>query len=243
MIKYFFVFVICILSVSFVLAQPAKQNQAAVYFQKGIKFKEKGMLYEAIASFKKAITLNNKYDSAYIVIGGIYASINKADSAIITLKNAVRAIPSFAGAYLFMGNIYRDYKKDLDGAIVSYLGAFKIDSTNKLTLYGLAWCYNAKEKYAEAIKYGVKALEVDNNYKPAYNEVAHGYRRLKLYNECIEQFKKNLAVSVNEQPLVYSAYCYLELNQKEGALKMYEELKKINPVTAENLKKKIDEKQ
>ena len=56
----------------------------------------------------------------------------------------------------------------------------------------------------------------------------------------MNQFKKNLAISVNELPMLYSGYSYIELNQKENALKMYEELNKLNPRMATALKKKLD---
>jgi len=238
MLRYFFALLICGLITASLTAQPAKQ--ATIHFKKGLGFKEKGMYYEAIASFKKAIAFNKKYDSAYLETGLIYVTINKADSAVSIFKKALAANPAFTNAYIALGNIYRDIKIDKDEAIVNYLNAFKLDSTNKVTLYSLAWCYNGKEYFREAIKYGVKALEIDNNYKPAYNELAHAYRRLSAYEECITQFKKNLAISVNEQPLLYSGYCYTELKQKENALQMYEELKKRNPKMAEALKKKID---
>jgi len=41
-------------------------------------------------------------------------------------------------------------------------------------------------------------------------------------------------------PLLYTGYCYIELKQKEEALKVYEELNKLNPKTGEAFKKKVD---
>jgi tetratricopeptide (TPR) repeat protein len=238
MLKYFVASVIGIFSAFYSIAQPLKQ--AAVFYKNGIKFKEKGLYYEAIAAFKKAITLNKKNDSAYLQTALIYATINKADSAIIILKNAVKIIPGFSSAYITLGNIYRDNKNNQDEAIVNYLNALTTDSANKEIFYGLAWSNNAKKYYREAIKYGIKALEIDNNYKAAYNELGHAYHQLNAYEECIAQFKKNLAISVNDLPLLYSGYCYTELKQKEEALKIYEQLKNINARMAEGLKKKID---
>lgn len=225
----------------FLIAQPVKK--ASTFFQNGVKLGNKGLYNEAITSFKKAIALNKKYDSAYLEMGMIYAKTNKPDSAIIVLKNAVTIMPDFANAYITMGNIYRDVKNNQDEAIANYLSALKIDSTNKVTLYSLAWSHNAKKYYREAIKYALKALAVDNNYKPAYNELGHAYRQLNAFEEAIAQFRKNLSISYNELPLLYIGYCHLELNQKEEALKVYEELKKTNVKMAEGLKKKIDAKQ
>ena len=40
--------------------------------------------------------------------------------------------------------------------------------------------------------------------------------------------------------MLYSGYSYMELNQKDNALKMYEELNKLNPKMAAALKKRLD---
>ena len=139
-----------------------------------------------------------------------------------------------------MGKIYRDSRQNLDSALFYYNAAAKIDSTNKEIFYALAWTYNAKREYEKAIPCAVKALEIDNTYKPAYGELGHAYRATKKYTEAIEQFNKHLAISVVDVVLLYSGYCYTELNNKEGALKQYEALKKINEKMAGTLMKKIN---
>jgi tetratricopeptide (TPR) repeat protein len=241
MSRCFYLIVLCFFATAPLKAQQVKK--AAAFFNNGMQFKQKGLFYEAIAEFKKTINLDKKNDSAYFEMAMIYAKISKADSGIYILKNAIKARPGFAGAYITLGNIYKDYKNNQDEAIASYKTALKIDSTNKVTLYSLAWCHNVKKYYREAVNYAIMALQVDNNYKPAYNELGHAYKQLKAYEEAINQFKKNLTISYNEIPLLYCGYCYLELNQKDEALKVYEELKKTNIKMAEGLKKKIDAKQ
>ncbi len=238
MSKYFYTILLALFSIVMVAAQPPKQ--AVILFNNGIAFKDKGMFKEAVASFKKAINVNKKYDSAYVEIARAYTAMGRVDSAVLLLHKGINLVPAFAGAYVLLGNIYRDNIKNTDSAIINYLQALKIDSANKATYYSLAWCSNAKEYYREAIKYGIKALEIDNNYKPAYNELGHAYRQLKAYDECVEQFKKNLAISLNDLPMLYSGYSYMELHQKENAFRMYEELNKLNPKMAGALKKKLD---
>ncbi len=238
MSKYFYTILLAVLSTLSVMAQGPKP--ALVAFNNGVALKEKGMFIESIAAFKKAISLNKKYDSAYLELARVYATVSKADTAVMLLDQAIKIIPNFVAANILAGNLYRDYLKNPDLAIPYYLNALKIDSSDKTTYYSLAWCSNAKGYYREAIKYGVKALEIDNNYKAAYNELGHAYRQLKAFEECINQFKKNLAISINELPILYSGYSYMELNQKENALKMYEELNKLNPKMAGALKKRLD---
>ena len=240
MLKYFCAVLLAGFGTLSLAAQPARPSPALLAFNNGKAFKDRGMRNESIASFRKAISLNKKYDSAYLELARLYAASGKADSGVMILSQSTKLIPAFAGAYILMGDLYRDYIINPDLAIKNYLNAIKIDSNNKTAYYSLAWCNNAKGYYREAVKYGIRALELDNNYKPAYNELGHAYRQLKAYEECIDQFKKNLAISVNDLPMLYSGYCYLELNQKENALKMYEELNKLNPKMAGTLKKRLD---
>ncbi len=238
MFKCFVIFLPAVFGACMLWAQPVKQ--AAAFLNKGIKFEERGLFNDALAAYKRAVLLDKKYDSAYLKLGLLYTKINKADSAIIIYKNALKVLPGFAGANIAMGNIYRDIKRKPDEAIANYLQALKTDSTNKETYYSLAWCNNAKGYYREAVKYAIKALDIDNNYKAAYNELGHAYHKLNANDEAILQFKKNLSISINELPLLYSGYCYIEMKQKDEALKMYEALKKINARMAEGLKRKID---
>ena len=66
----------------------------------------------------------------------------------------------------------------------------------------------------------IKALEIDNDYRPAYSELGHAYNQSKKYSEAIEQFKKNMTISSVDLPVLYSGLCYIELGQKENAMKM-----------------------
>ena len=219
-------------------AQPNKK--ASGFFQKGIEFKNQNKLPEAMTAFKNAIALKKNYDSAYAELGYLFVKFGMYDSAIINFKKALTLNPNLLETHLAFADIYRNYKPNLDSAIMCFMNACKIDSLNKVTLYQIAWCYNSKQVYEKAIYYAVKALDLDNTYRPAYSELAHAYHLSKKYAEGLEQFKKNIAISPVDLAYLYSGLIYTELNQKEDALKMYESLEKLNPKMAASLKKKID---
>lgn len=232
---------IFLLMFSSLFAQTA--NKATEFYKKGLDYKAKNMIPQAFAAFEKAIALNKKYDSAYVELGTVCLSGSYYDSAIFNFKKAIAISPKMASAHIALGNVYRLFKTNYDSAITCFKSALKTDSLNKETYYNVAWCYNSKLEYENAILYGKKALEIDNNYRQAYNELAHAYRRTNKFTECIEQFKKNLSVSVVDLALLYSGFCYTELKDKENALKEYEELKKINEKMAGSLRKAIDKMQ
>lgn len=218
----------------------AQLSTARQHYHAGMQFKNNNQFPEALAQFSNATKFNKKFDSAYVEIGNIFSKSGDMDQAMSNYKKAAAINPKYADAFFGMAKIYRDAIKKYDSAIYYFNEAIKFDSTNKEVFYGMAWTYNATKEHDLAIPYAIKALEIDNKYKPAYGELGYAYRSTKKYAECIEQFKKNLAVSVVDMALLYSGYCYTELNNKEGAMQQYEALIKINEKMAGALKKKID---
>jgi tetratricopeptide (TPR) repeat protein len=231
------------LLISFLVLSTAgaqNNNTAAAFYKSGIEYKSKYMFLEAITALNKAITLDKKYDSAYTELADIYIKTNQIDLGVATFKKAIAMNPKNTTALFMLGKVYRDTKPNYDTAIIIFKSAIQIDSTNKEFFYSVAWCYNAKGDYDNAIIYAVKALDIDNTYRPAYGELGHAYNKSKKYAEGIKQFKKNQAVSVVDLQIYYSGMCYTALKDKEGALREYEELKKINEKMATSLKKTID---
>jgi tetratricopeptide (TPR) repeat protein len=239
MLKRFLPLLLLVLFFSAAYAQVSKAKQ---YYNSGIQFRKNSQFAEALTEFSKSITLDKKFDSAYVEIGNIYSKAGKMDTAINNYKKALVINPKYTDALFGLGKIYRDALnfKNYDSAIYFFDAALKLDSTNKEIFYGLAWTYNATKQHELAIPYAIKALEIDNNYKPAYGELGYAYNSTKKYAECIEQFKKNLAVSVVDVACLYSGLSYIELKNKEGAMLQYEALMKINERMAASLKKKID---
>jgi len=229
-----------LLSILFVHNAVAQVNNAANLYKTGIELRDAGKFQEALGAFTKAVSLNRKFDSAYVEMGNIYSTSGNIDLGISNYKKALAINPAFTVALLAMGKIYRNTRPKLDSAIIYFGAAAKNDKTNKEAFYGLAWSYNTKKEYDSAITNAVKALEIDNNYRPAYSELGHAYNASKKYAEAAEQFRKNLAVSVVDLARLYLGFCYTELNNREAALQQYEELIKINERMAGSLKKKID---
>lgn len=222
-------------------AQPLAKAKA--FYDSGIVLKNKNMFPEALEAFNKAIALNKKYDSAYLQAAQLHVNSRNFDYALFNLKKAIAISPKMTSALFALGMLYRVSKPNVDSALFFFLKALKTDSTSKETLCNVAWCYNAKQDYDNAIIFAIKSLDVDNGYKPAYNELGHAYHLTKRYEEGLVQFRKNLAISVVDLPMYYIGMIYIELKDKESALKQYEELKKINERSAAALKKRIDKMQ
>lgn len=216
------------------------QDKTATYYNAGIDFRNKKMIPEAIQSFEAAINADKKFDSAYVELGNLYMLIGKNADALVSYKKALAINPQMIVALVSSGKIYRNYISNPDSALYFFKTAADFNANNKEVFCNIAWCYNTKMEYDSAIIYGIKSLDLDNNYRPVYGELAFAYRRSSRFADGIAQFKKNLAISTVDLALLYSGYCYTELKDKAGALQQYEALNKINEKMAGALKKVID---
>lgn len=232
-----------------VLGSFAQRNpKALALYRSGLDYKKKNMMPQAQVAFKKALALDKNLDSAHVELGFICLRNIKNDSAVYHYNKAISINPKNTMAWFSLGLLYRDTKPNYDSAIYCSKRILENDSTlnikndslHKLCLYTIAWCYNSKKEYPQALLYSAKILDMDNTYRVGYNEMAHAIHMGKQYEQGIILLKKYLAIAELEQPLYYLGLIYTELKNKEEAQGQYEKLLKVNPRMAEGLKKKID---
>jgi protein O-mannosyl-transferase len=80
---------------------------------------------EAIAHFRKAISISNEAD-AYYNLGTVLASEGKLDEAIYQFRESIRISPEYAKAHNNLGNALL-YQGRLDEAIASYQKALRLN--------------------------------------------------------------------------------------------------------------------
>ena len=241
--------ILLVLFSSFVFASSFAQNSKAyTYYLSGIAYKNKSKFPEAHVAFKKAISLDKKLDSAYVEIGFLNMRTSKYDSASYNFYKALSINREYVMAYYGLGLLFRDSKAKYDSSILCFSMVLGIDSTrnlrddsiHRISYYSIAWCYNTLKNYDKAIYYAAKALEVDNNYRPAYGELGHAFHASQKYEEAVIQFKKNIAISPVDLSIFYLGMVYNEMKNKEAAWQQVEALKPLNPRLAESLKKNIE---
>jgi tetratricopeptide (TPR) repeat protein len=76
-------------------------NNLGVFYDK-----KKGMTDEAIAKFKKAISINPDFEDAHYNLGVNYCKKRMIDGAISEFKKAIEINPDHVGAYYNLGVVY-----------------------------------------------------------------------------------------------------------------------------------------
>ena len=100
----------------------------------------KGQIEEAIASFDKAISLDDKNALAYVGLGKAYSRKGDFEEAIASFDKAISLDDKNALAYVGLGNIY-SRKGDFEEAIASFDKAISLDPQNAFSHYSLGLTY------------------------------------------------------------------------------------------------------
>ena len=150
-------------------------DDAHVYNNMGVAYKNKGDHDKAIEYCQKAIELKPDNAEPYNNMGIAYGGKGDHDKATECFLKAIKLKPDYAEAYNNMGNAY-DNKGDHDKAIECYLKAIELkpDYANAYCNMGIAYG-QGKRDYDKAIEYCQKAIDLKPDFAMAYYNMGMAY--------------------------------------------------------------------
>ena len=181
---------------------------------------------EAIPKLEKYVALEPNDKFGYYNLGRAY---RKADpeKAIENYKKAVAIDPDYTDAHLGWGNVLSD-QKNQKAATAKYEKCIKIDPKYFWAYYNLGRICEKKSP-EKAMDYYKKTIELNKNYRSAYNSLGSLLFNQKKYKEALKQFQKTVQIDPN----FYSGYfnqgrCYRMIDL-EKAPKQYQKAIEIKP--------------
>ncbi len=113
---------------------------------------------EALASFRKAIELDENNPYANRMMGLTYMQLNELDNAEKHLKRAIDLAPDDANSYMLLGAIF-DLLGNAEQAEVQFKGAIAADPMPSEPYFNIALICASKGRIKDAKQYYSKALE------------------------------------------------------------------------------------
>ncbi|HYP01681.1 MAG TPA: tetratricopeptide repeat protein [Pyrinomonadaceae bacterium] len=162
----------------FTQAAKLKPEMFRPHYNLGQIYEEQGKYKEAVAAYKRAITL--KVDesmgeqpesilSAYYNLANVYAVTNQHEQAITTFQEVIRRLPKVATTHYNVGLSQAALGKHRD-AINSFNEAIKLKEDYSEAYYNLGVAHSKLEEYPQAVAAFKKALEYNPEYALArYN--------------------------------------------------------------------------
>lgn len=193
----------------------------------------KDVTEDAIRYLQTAISFDNEYANAFLLLGLVYSDKGEYDRAIeyqqkaleIFLKTTGRNHPDTADSYNNLGNAYKN-KGLYDRAIVCLQTALEIrletlgpnHPDTAASYNNLGNAYKNKGLYDRAIEYHQKSLEIKlktigpnhPDTAASYNNLGNAYYNKREYDRAIEYYQKASEIKLNtlggNHPSVANSY-------------------------------------
>jgi len=142
--------------------------QAYRLYLEGVRNFYRFYIADAVANFEQALTFDSSFAMAYYYL----ASLKDNELIGKALEYADQVTPA-EQHYIY--SLKAMLAKDYDRAIGEYERVLEYYPDEKCALYGIATLKNFQTKYADAITYLRKVIEIDSSFAPAYNLLTYMY--------------------------------------------------------------------
>jgi superkiller protein 3 len=195
----------------------------------------------AKTALQKSESINSGYINTFNELGFCCTKLKQDEEAIEYFKKAMVLDPKSHVPYNGIAEVYRDNKKNMDEAMVWYRKTLDMNPTERKACFGMGYCLNAKEQYADAAGYLKKAIESEPTFVAAYVELGYSYYMLGRMDESLANLNKAMAMNAgNENSRYYACLVYIAKNDKFNAQKMVDELKKLSSKLTDKAQQKVN---
>ncbi|HXR86407.1 MAG TPA: tetratricopeptide repeat protein [Stellaceae bacterium] len=147
----------------------------------------------ALASIKRAITLNDSEPNYHNNLGTVYRTLGKLDEAIACYRHAVGMKPDFAAALNNLG-IALLQKGEVAPAQRALERALEAKPDYAAAWFNLGNVLAARDEHAKAVEHFRQALALDPNHIDALNNLGGALTELGAWDEAVSCYQRVLAL-------------------------------------------------
>ena len=202
-------------------------SEGKQYYQEGMDLMKQGNFDEALACFKRIVSIQETAEAFYNM-GYIKTAQGKYEEALIAFRKATQLNNAFAKAYQQMGEIYNK------------LGRF---DEARHSLSRAAEIFMDKNMDSDAEKTFMKVLEINPNTPNVFNSLGIVYRRQGRHDDAIRMYKKAIRVNPYDEHIHYNlARVFISAKRFSEAADILRKATAINPdfKEAKNLLKSVE---
>lgn len=222
--------------------QLAKQEikEYLYWYRKGYSLNALKKYTEAKEALYKSRGYNDKYSNTHLEIGFACTKLKQDDEAIGSFQRAIDLEPKSHVGYNGIAEVYRDNKKNMEEAMTWYRKTLSFNATERKANFGMGYCLNSLQKYAEAIPYLQQAVNSEKTYSAAYTELGYAYFKNGLYDDALLNLNKSIELNPkNQNPYYYATLLHIARGNKADAQRMVDELKRLQSRYADDLQAQV----
>jgi tetratricopeptide (TPR) repeat protein len=223
------------------LLQNAKQlvgdypDSSLAHYILGVAYGKMKFFGDAITSFQQAIKLKPDYIDAWNNLGWAYTESGKFPEAVGVFEQLVKLSPKDAQVWSNLGGVQARLGHEAD-AVSAYQMAIQLKPDYADAHFNLGAAYANQGKFDEAVKSFRRAIKYEPKFAEAWFNLGVVYSRQGSNDEAAVFFQQ----AVKFQPDNAEAWgglvkTYLAMHETDAAGEAAREMKRIDPVKAEQL--------
>jgi tetratricopeptide (TPR) repeat protein len=207
------------------------------HYRLGVTYQFLQRLYDAIASYVRALDIQPRDMRASMNLGVVYLSLNQGEDAVKYLRKATELSPAWPDAWLNLG-VALDAKGDLVGAEQAYKRALELNPNQSLAILNLAANLIRQKKGSEAVTVMGEAVKRVND-APTRTRYGHALALANRFDDAFSQFALALQIDPRYYPALnergyalitlYQKGLELDDKQRQQALEAWDQSLKIYP--------------
>ena len=171
----------------------------------GVCFNILGKNFDAIDSFKKAISLRDNYLESYIQIGQLFKKLSLLDEAIKIYKLALPKVTQKDSINVNISEVYY-LQKNYELSIKYAEDALNLNAKNYFAKINIANCLMDQGEIENGIIELERAKVINSNSSMVFNNLGYGYKLLGNESEAITTTK---AIELNPNFMMHILICHI----------------------------------
>lgn len=219
----------------------ATPGSAEYHLNEGYKQRDAKNYQQAVASFKRAITLKPSLAAAHFNLGYCQYLLKQYMLALPAFLQAVKLEPNDSSHHYWLGCTYFHLKR-YDSALASLQEAIRLKPDDAYSHHWLGEVYaEGFKQYEKAIVAYRESVRLKPDYAIAHNQLGLAYSQIDETEAAAAAFQQAVQVKPAE-PLYHSnlGSTYLQLGRKEDAVAVQRKLQTLDPVKAKELGDRIE---
>ena len=205
-----------------------KSKQALAYYLQGRELSENLRGQDAVRFFQQAIALDSNFALAYLGLAMVQPSTREFLEVFNTAKTYTDLIS--VGERLMIYGIDADASGLQMQQCKMYRDLVDIYPSDERAHYLLGNHFFGNQEYPAAIKAYHKAIVINSNFAPSYNQLGYAHRSLGEYGQAKTAFRKYLQLIPNDpNPLDSYAELLLKIGKFETSLEQYYQALELDP--------------
>ncbi|NJO96512.1 MAG: tetratricopeptide repeat protein [Pleurocapsa sp. CRU_1_2] len=206
-----------------------QEASAKNHYLLGDKLLQHNRVEEAIACYRRAISIKSDFIEAYWQLGEVLLGISNYQEAEACCRQGLKVNPHQARSYFLLGKVFYQ-QQQWQSALTCYQKAVEFEPNNADIQHNLGEVFTREQEWDKAVQAYRQAIAIRPNYSWSHNNLGDALLKLQQWQSATDSYRQAIQLKPD---FVWSHYnlgeALAKLEQWDEAAKAYQTAQKLDP--------------